>query len=472
MTDPTAHRTARRPTPLYTRVVSGASSAAGVSLSEVLGALSYALDLTEGQPPGHTVRSCLIGMRIADSLDLSPADRSALYYALLLKDAGCSSNAARMAAVFGADDRFIKPRMKVVDWHDRLRLAVNTARNAGAGRSIFARVRHFVAVARTKNLTRDLIAVRCDRGAGIARRLGFPEATASAIQSLDEHWCGLGYAEGLAGDSIPLLARICNIAQTVDAFLASGGPDAALRVVRRRRGTWFDPQLAAIVLSWRKDSTWWRTIRRDDAAALVLTAEPADHVERADDARLDEVALAFADIIDAKSPYTYRHSARVAGYARAIAGALGIDETEQRRIYRAGLLDDVGKLGVSSRILDKNGSLTPEEWAEVRRHPDNTFAILSRVTAFASFAWTAAIHHEKLDGSGYSWGLEGSRIDQSARLLAVADIYDALTSDRPYRPGLSPADAVRILEKDAGTKLCARSIDAVRELTRAGEWRV
>src|SRR5690348_15914112 len=100
-----------------------------VSLSEVLAALSHALDLTEGQPLGHTIRTCLIGVRIADEIGLAPDDKSALYYALLLKDAGCSSNGARMAALFGSDDQYVKPRMKVVDWHRRLGLAVATARH-------------------------------------------------------------------------------------------------------------------------------------------------------------------------------------------------------------------------------------------------------------------------------------------------------------------------------------------------------
>ena len=131
-----------------------------LSLSEVLTALSHALDLTEGQPLGHTVRTCLIGMRLAEELGLSVADRSALYYALLLKDAGCSSNAAQMSALFGADDRAIKPRMKIVDWHRRLGLAVETFRCAGMGGGWRHHVRRFLAVARTPDVTRDLIRIR------------------------------------------------------------------------------------------------------------------------------------------------------------------------------------------------------------------------------------------------------------------------------------------------------------------------
>jgi putative nucleotidyltransferase with HDIG domain len=437
-----------------------------VSLSEVLAALSHALDLTEGQPLGHTIRTCLIGMRIADEIGLAPNDKSALYYALLLKDAGCSSNAARMAALFGSDDQYVKPRMKVVDWHKRFGLAVATARHVGQGQSLLERARHFMAIAKTEGMTRDLIALRCERGATIAQQLGFPETTAAAIRSLDEHWCGLGYPEGIAEERIPLLARIANIAQAVDAFHDSHGVAGAIRVTKERRGSWFDPKLVDVVVRWERDELWWRDLRAPDVRDRVVAAEPADHVRLVDDDELDEVALAFSDIIDAKSPYTYRHSARVAEYARALAGEMGFDEDELRRIYRAGLLHDIGKLGVSNRILDKDGSLTQAEWTAVRQHPKFTLSILSQVSAFGGFAWTAATHHEKLDGSGYPWGLKSKQLDDPARILTVADIYDAVTTDRPYRPALSHDAAMRILASEAPIKLCDRVIDCADALSR------
>lgn len=435
-----------------------------ISLSEVLSALSHALDLTEGQPLGHTIRTCLIGMRMADELALGADERSALYYALLLKDAGCSSNAARMAALFGSDDQWVKPRMKVVDWHKRLTLAFQTARHVGAGRSIAERVRHFMAIAKTEGMTRDLIAVRCERGASIARQVGFPESTANAIRSLDEHWCGLGYPEGLSEDRIPLLARIANIAQTLEAMHASHGVAGALRITRERRGSWFDPRLVDVALSWRHDDKWWRSLRAADAREQVVAVEPRDQVRYVDDDGLDEIARAFSDIIDAKSPYTYRHSARVAEYARRTALQMGFDPDEQRRIYRAGLLHDIGKLGVSNLILDKGGSLTPSEWHSIQQHPKFTLSILSQVSAFGDFAWTAALHHEKLDGSGYPWGLKGRQLDQAARILTVVDIYDAITTDRPYRKGMSHAEALDILRADRDTKLCANAVDCCETL--------
>ncbi|HEV7990207.1 MAG TPA: HD domain-containing phosphohydrolase [Gemmatimonadaceae bacterium] len=431
-----------------------------ISLSEVLSALSCALDLTEGAPAGHTMRSCLIGMRIAESIGIGAADRSALYYALLLKDAGCSSNAGRMASLFGADDLEVKPRMKLVNWHKRLTLAIETARTVGRGRPLGERLRNFVALARARHTTKELIQIRCDRGASIASQLGFPPETAEAIRSLDEHWCGLGYARGLAGGDIPLLARIANLAQTVEAFHDRGGVEEAHRVVRERSGTWFDPVLSRIVLGWRPNDPWWELLRGDVTGAVVA-AEPSDRVIEVDEDGLDGVSRAFADIIDAKSPFTYRHSTRVAEVARLVAARCGLDDAEQRRIYRAGLLHDIGKLGVSNLILDKNGPLTPAERERVEQHPRYSLEILQRVSAFSGFALTAALHHEKLDGSGYPWGVDAKGLDLPARILVVSDMYDALSSDRPYRKGMDDATITSILERERGTKLCPVALDAL-----------
>ncbi|MDB4884309.1 MAG: hypothetical protein JWL95_3075 [Gemmatimonadetes bacterium] len=447
-----------------TQRLSGAMRGHGrVSLSEVLSALSCALDLTEGAAAGHTVRTCLIGMRLAESVGIDAAERSALYYALLLKDAGCSSNAGRMASLFGADDHAVKPRMKAVDWHRRVSLAVETARTVARGRPLRERVRRFVAIARAGDATRELIQIRCDRGAAIAQQLGFPPDTADAIRSLDEHWCGKGYARGLSGAQIPLLARIANLAQTLEVFHDRGGVNAAHRVARERSGSWFDPALVRIVLDWRPDDPWWGLLRGDVTGAVVA-AEPSDRVIEVDDDGLDGVSCAFADIIDAKSPFTYGHSVRVADVARRVADRCGLDSAEQRRIYRAGLLHDVGKLGVSNLILDKDGPLTSAERERMEQHPRFTLEILQRVSAFRGFALTAATHHEKLDGSGYPWGLNGGGLDLPARILVVSDIYDALSSDRPYRQGMDEAAITSIMERDRGLRLCPVALDALRDV--------
>ena len=180
-----------------------------------------------------------------------------------------------------------------------------------------------------------------------------------------------------------------------------------------------------------------------------------------DAAGLDQIAEAFADIVDAKSPFTHRHSTMVAAYAKAIAQQMGFDRESVRQIHRAGLLHDIGKLGISSRILDKPGPLDLRERAEMKEHPRFTWEILRHVSAFEGFALLAALHHEKLDGSGYPWGRTEEDLDMAARVLAVADIYEAVTETRAYRVGLSSGEALQILRAHAGFRLDSDAIDAL-----------
>jgi putative nucleotidyltransferase with HDIG domain len=431
-----------------------------VPMSEVIAALSHALDMTEGSPKGHSIRTCMIGMRIGEAAGLAREVLADLYYALLLKDAGCSSNASRMAALFGSDDQYLKPRLKAVDWHDRRQLAIETWQVTARGGTLWTRVRHFLGVAQQPTVTRELIASRCERGGSIARRLGFSEATALAIQSLDEHWNGKGHPQGLAGEAIPVLSRIMNLSQTIEVFLAKGDRSAADDVLVARRGRWFDPSLTDVAREALRDDAWSEGLRAPEIDALVLQLEPG-HARMVDAAGLDQIAEAFADIIDAKSPFTHRHSTMVAAYAKAIGQQMGFDREGVRQMYRAGLLHDIGKLGVSSRILDKPGQLDTRERAEMKEHPRYTWEILRRVNAFESFALLAALHHEKLDGSGYPWGRMDEDLDMPARILAVADIYEAVTETRAYRVGLSSGEAMQILRAHAGFRLDADAIEAL-----------
>ena len=416
-----------------------------IALSEVLGALSYALDLTEGEPPGHAVRSCLIGMRLADEIGLDAATRSDLFYALLLKDAGCSANSARMAALFGADDHVAKRTSKRVNWAGRLPAFVWAVRTVAPGGSPRRRLDRLLAIKAEGEVTRALMQARCDRGAVIAYLLGLEAPTAEAIRALDEHWDGRGQPLGLRGEEIPLLGRILCLAQTAEIFHAAGGVDAACRMARRRRGGWFDPDLVDALGAIRGDVGFWRSLPAGD----VSPWEPADRLLEADERRLDAIAYAFAGIIDAKSPWTYRHSDRTCMIVLGLAASLGADEDLLGVLRRAALLHDIGKLAVSSRILDKPGRLTAAEYARVREHPIVTRRILERVPGFAPLAPIAAAHHERLDGSGYPWGLTADDLTMPMRLLAVADVYEALTSERPYRAAMRSEQALAIIRVES-----------------------
>ena len=420
------------------------SDSGELRLGDLLGALTYALDLTEGQDAGHTLRSCLIGMSLGERLGLDAEQRSELYYALLLKDVGCSTNSSRTAALLAADDQFAKRAHKLSDWTrrgDRFRWA---ARVVGREDPAAERLQRLRMLGRREGTNREFILLRCERGAQIAANLGFPPATATAIYMLDEHWDGSGHPFGRQGEEIPVLARIACLAQTMEVFATARGPRAALAVARRRSGRWFDPELVA-----RIDPSVLGALPYEAGAlaAAVGAHEPPERVLHADEARVSAVAHAFAEVIDAKSPSTGGHSHRVAALAGAAAERLGLPA--DRGFMRAALLHDIGKLGLSNRILDKPGPLDAREWAAVRKHPLRTEELLSRVPVLRSHAAVASAHHERLDGSGYPHGLRGGDLSLEARVLAVADVYEALTATRPYRAAIASGDALAMMRGEA-----------------------
>jgi putative nucleotidyltransferase with HDIG domain len=436
-----------------------------VRLSEVLAGLSYALDVTEGQRPGHSVRSCAIGMRLAEVLGLSRDDRSALFYALLMKDLGCSSNASRFAALFGADDQSLKSNLVLMDWPRALESFRFVSQNVAPGHFWLRRVWQGLAVfSRGPSGARDVVLTRCERGADIAKMLGFSETTAEAIRTLDEHWDGHGQPYGLKGEQIPLLGRILGLAQTLEVFFSTYGVLTAYDMAIERRGGWFDPALVDALRSIRTEAAFWQWLSDGDTLAEIGSLEPADRVFMADEHRLDNVAEAFARVIDAKSPWTYQHSNGVADLAVDLATTLGFSPADIRELRRAALLHDLGKLAVSSLILDKPDKLDDEEFSIIRRHPAHTAEILDRVGCFRHLSDLAASHHERLDGRGYHRGRRAELLTKPTRLLAVADVCDALRASRPYRPGLETARVLEIMGRDVGTGIDPECFGALQQV--------
>jgi len=436
-----------------------------IHLSDVVSAMSYALDITEGQPQGHAARSCLLGMRLGREIGLPAEMRSALFYALLLKDLGCSSNASKFCYLFGADDRAAKCDLKTTDWSDFASTVKYVARNVAPGASALRRAAQFISTAaHAGGAARELVEIRCDRGAAIARHLRMPEETAEAIRSLDEHWNGAGYPDGLIADQIPLFSRILGLAQTVEVFWKKQGIEAAFEMAVSRSGTWFDPDLVRALLSIRNDSAFWDIMNCQDPAAEAAALEPQDCVLEADQDTLDRIAEGFAMVVDAKSPWTYRHSTGVAEIATGIGRVLGWSPSKLRTARRAALLHDIGKLGVSNLILDKPGKLTTEELAQMRKHPGHTQQILSKVPGFEDLTELAASHHERLDGRGYHRGRDASDLTVPMRVMVVADMYEALTAKRPYRADMSREQVMAILERDSGIGICSTALKALKAL--------
>lgn len=445
-------------------VMPAISSPDTIHLSDVISALSVALDLTEGQPMGHAIRSCILGMRIAEELQLPAEQRSDLYYALLLKDSGCSSNAARMYQIMGADDIAAKREVKFEDWRKATLSGLRYAlRNVLPAASLPKRISRIVQIAlQQRRNSIDLIGARCERGAQIARQIGLSEATADAIHDLDEHWDGGGYPQSRSGQQISLLARIMNVSQTLEVFANRFGPQSALKVVSERSGQWFDPEIVRVVRSLENDHDLWQRVQGPDARRHVLQMEPGVAIP-ASAARIDSICHAFAQVIDAKSPYTFHHSLGVAEASTAIAAQMGLAPQTQTLVRRAALLHDIGKLSVSNTILEKPDKLTADEWLIMRKHPTYTRTILREIRSFEHLSYVAAAHHERLDGTGYPEALTAEGMTIPARIIAVADVYQALSEKRPYRESL-PAEAVfKIMDRDIPDRLDANCLSALKQ---------
>ena len=426
-------------------------SGASVGLTTILAGLSHALDLTEGHPRGHAERACRIAQALARVIGLDDQARTDLVHATLLKDAGCSSNALRVYELFGGPEHGVKRAVWERDWRkfgEQLRYALQWTERGG---SPVRRFRKLASLATAgPHGARELFQIRCARGAEIARRIGCAQHIAQAIHDMDEHWDGGGHPRGLRGEEIPLLARIMGLAQVMEIFWGLGGPAAAIGVAQTRANTWFAPDLVRAAESLATDSSLWEDLFAPDLSRRILAQMPDGLSVPIDDDRLDQVAAAFALIIDGKSPYTFDHSTRVADYAVSIGRQLALDDEQLRRLRRAGLVHDLGKLTVPNSILEHPGKLDEAQWAVVRQHPSFTFDVLARVPVLEELALDAASHHERMDGRGYHRGLPGTQLSITARILGVADVMDALAADRPYRGGMSPDKVLGILTADVG----------------------
>ena len=383
----------------------------------------------------------MLGMRLAWEIGLDSKLLAPLFYSLLLKDLGCSSNAARVCYLFGADDRSVKQDLKTTDWTQRSATAQYVFRNVAPAGPLREKIERIVRLAVSgQRQARELIQIRCDRGASIASELGLPAETCAAIRCLDEHWDGQGQPQGLSGTDIPILARIVNLAQTTDVFVMRDGVEAALDVMASRSGTWFDPDLVKALLSLRLEHHFWDQALSKDPRRFIHEFEPDDDLLTSDEATLDRVCNAFAQVIDAKSPWT---AGTPSASPRSPWGCRPCSDSIRRGSRTSGaprFCTTSASSESRTRSWTKAGKLTDAEFAEVKKHPAYTYEILRRVHCFEPFADLAASHHEKLDGSGYHRGLTGKQLSTDARVLAVADLYEALAAppSLPSRAGRAP----------------------------------
>ncbi|HUK61753.1 MAG TPA: HD domain-containing phosphohydrolase [Dongiaceae bacterium] len=418
------------------------------TLTGLLAALSFALDLAEGQRFGHSLRSTLIAMGLAERLDLDTGTRRDLFHAMLVKDIGGPGTSDALCRLFGGDDRRAKHDLKRLDWRRWTDVVRYCAAHDADPRWFARTARSVTRAGSTPQLAAVLLEARATHGAARVRELGLGEPVASAIEALDEHWDGGGRPRGLDGSAIPMIARIASLAQSAEVCLALGGPQGAFEMADDRRGRWFDPTLVSALGTLGRELEAWTLLGEDDLLEAVLAREPGSASVLVGDGMFTRVARTYARVTDSKSPWTDGHSERVAATAERIARELDLGDRAIVAVRGAALLHDLGKLSLPNSILDKQGPLSNEEWEAVRRQPYYTYRILSRVRGLGRFADNASSHHERIDGRGYFRGLRGDRIPLAGRILAVADSFEALITDRPFRPAFSEETALRLLARD------------------------
>jgi HD-GYP domain-containing protein (c-di-GMP phosphodiesterase class II) len=438
-------------------------SATRVRLAELVGALSLGVDLGFGQPMEHVLRQCLISLRLGERLGLDDEQRAVVYYVALLIGVGCHSDAHEQAKWFG-DDIALKSQKYDHEFRS-VRGAASTMRMLGAGNPPLHRFRIGLEFALAGHRDLDgMISQHSKMARSLADQLGLPDAVLDAIGAAYETWDGRGWPGVLKGEEIPVAARIAQIAEFAEVANRVGGVQAARSLAARRGGKQFDPEIAnalradaeEILRGLDEIATWNVVIAAEPALAPVLVGE-----------ELDAALLAIANFVDLKSPYTLGHSSAVADLTRAAAQEMGLPDSDVQTLYQAGIVHDLGRLGISNSIWDKRGPLGPGEWERVRLHPHLTERMLQQSAALAPLGRLAVQHRERLDGSGYPRGLSGAAIEKGARILAAADAYQAMREPRPYRPAREPEDAARELRREVTAgRLEDASADAV--LSAAG----
>lgn len=424
----------------------------GVSLADCLSALSMAIDLQMGFHTEHAIRVCYIGMRLADYLKLSEDEKRGVYYGAFLKDIGCSVTSASLAQMIAGDEIAMKRDMwlssgSMGDVITKLLSHVDSTKPWPAR---IPKLINFLTHA--PKAIQGAMLVRSDRARDIAAKLGLNRNCQEAVYCICERWDGKGHPSGLRGTFIPLPSRILKVGCTLEFFCAIGGRPAAEKAARERRGRELDPEIVDAFSGMATDSCW-QEFQSPNLREIVIQMEPGGEKTCIDQNHLDAVIEAFADVVDVKSPFTGRHSTGVATVAEGLSKRLGLNNAQVREIRQAGLLHDLGKMSVPNSILDKPGKLDDSEWETVRLHSYYTQRILEQAKTLQELALIAGAHHEHLDGNGYPRGLKGQNIPLGARILAVADIFHAMSEDRPYRERMETTAILDNMAKEVGTHL-------------------
>ncbi|HTT54150.1 MAG TPA: HD domain-containing phosphohydrolase [Streptosporangiaceae bacterium] len=413
-------------------------------MGELAATLALAQDNAFGQPLESQLRSCLLAARLAGEMGLDADLRATVYWVALLRYLGCTGHAHEVAALFG-DEIAIRAQTLVHDAANPAEVMRDVVAFATASRPAEERDQVIAAIhAGAREWAVNNFASGCEVADMLAQRLGFSRDVRDALRFTFERWNGQGFPDGASGADIPLAMRIVHLSHDMEAIGRLQSPGAAISAAGDRRDRTYDPALADVFAAHGAD--WFDELAKTDPWDAVLDLEPAPHWTLAGD-QLENAVTVVADFIDLKSPYMAGHSRRCARLCHDAAIVLGFTDDARTTLRRAALVHDFGTTAIPNSIWDKPSPLTRAEFDRVELHPMLTEQMLRRSPALAELNPVAAAHHERGDGSGYHKRVPADAIDLGAGILAAADVYAGMTTDRADRPALSDQSAAGELRR-------------------------
>lgn len=290
--------------------------------------------------------------------------------------------------------------------------------------------------------------LHCVEGEKNVKNFPFVTKLENIILYHHEHYDGSGIF-GLKAEETPLFSRIIRLADYIAIKHSEDlTPVDICKRVEQGTGTLFDPQIVEAFMQVQSNIEFWLELNEKYLENAIFSMIPKIEI-KIGYKELRDVSQVFSNIIDGKSPFTGNHSKGISEKVGILCGYYEYREEEYWKMRIAADLHDIGKLMVSNEILDKPGSLTEEEFLEIKGHTFHTRKVLEKIGGFEEITEWASNHHERLNGSGYPYGFSGDRLDRNSRIMACIDIYQALTEERPYRPPMKHDKAISIMKEMA-----------------------
>jgi response regulator RpfG family c-di-GMP phosphodiesterase/DNA-binding CsgD family transcriptional regulator len=446
-------------------IVDARRSEGSLRLAELLAAVSLATDLSHDVPAESALRDAWLAADLARLAGWTDADVSDAYYLALLYHMGCTGAVGAQSRLGGGDDISVRHWISEADYADRpelMRIVVTRLARQWGGSGVAQGV---AALATAGRDMPEALASIAEVAVRLSQRLGASPRVTEALSHAYGRWDGKVFTSLPSAEGLSATSRLVHLVHVAQIYHQAGGAEVADAVVRQRSGTEFDPELSRLWLQNSHDLL--PRLSLGSVWDQVLSAEPEPH-RRVGPSHLDEISRALADFVDLASPYTRGHSTHVARLAEAAASNAGLGADDAATVRRAAQVHDLGMVSVPNRVWIKRAPLNQSEWERVRLHPYHTQRMLSLAGPLRASATIAGLHHERLDGSGYHVGLPANAQPFTARLLAVAEIYQSMSEDRAWRPAFRPEAVTRQLHDEvAARRVDPRAVEAV--LLAAGQ---